>query len=39
MERGRIVESGTHSQLLEKGGAYARLHGMQFREEAGGEGA
>lgn len=39
MERGRIVESGSHAQLLEKGGAYARLHGMQFREDAAGESA
>ncbi len=37
MERGRIVESGTHAQLLEKGGAYARLHGMQFLGEGAGE--
>ncbi len=30
MERGRIIEDGTHSQLLERGGAYARLHRHQF---------
>jgi subfamily B ATP-binding cassette protein MsbA len=26
MERGRIVEQGAPAQLLEQGGAYARLH-------------
>jgi ATP-binding cassette subfamily B protein len=26
MEKGDIVEQGTHSDLLQKGGAYARLH-------------
>jgi subfamily B ATP-binding cassette protein MsbA len=31
MERGRVVEQGTHAQLLASGGLYARLHAMQFR--------
>jgi ATP-binding cassette, subfamily B, bacterial MsbA len=31
MEQGRIVEQGTHAQLLAAGGLYARLHAMQFR--------
>jgi ATP-binding cassette, subfamily B, bacterial MsbA len=31
MEQGRIVEQGTHAQLLKAGGLYARLHAMQFR--------
>jgi subfamily B ATP-binding cassette protein MsbA len=31
MDRGRIVEQGTHAQLLADGGLYARLHAMQFR--------
>jgi len=31
MDRGRIVEQGTHAQLLAAGGLYARLHAMQFR--------
>jgi ATP-binding cassette, subfamily B, bacterial MsbA len=26
MERGRIVEQGAPAELLERGGAYARLH-------------
>jgi subfamily B ATP-binding cassette protein MsbA len=32
MSKGRIVEQGTHAQLLEKGGEYSRLHSLQFRE-------
>ena len=30
MERGRIVEIGSHNELLDKSGAYARLHRLQF---------
>ncbi len=33
-ERGRIVERGTHAQLLEVGGLYARLYREQFLSEA-----
>jgi subfamily B ATP-binding cassette protein MsbA len=33
MERGRVVESGTHKQLLENGGRYRRLYELQFAEE------
>ncbi len=32
MENGRIVEQGTHSELLALGGLYARLYQHQFRE-------
>lgn len=34
MDKGRIVESGTHAELLAAGGAYAQLHQMQFSEQA-----
>jgi ATP-binding cassette subfamily B multidrug efflux pump len=32
MESGKIVEQGTHSELLEAGGAYARLYAAQFAQ-------
>jgi ATP-binding cassette subfamily B protein len=32
MESGRIVEQGTHTSLLEAGGAYARLYTAQFAQ-------
>ena len=31
VERGRIVERGSHHELLERGGLYARLYEQQFR--------
>jgi subfamily B ATP-binding cassette protein MsbA len=31
MDSGRIIEQGTHAELLARGGLYARLHAMQFR--------
>jgi ATP-binding cassette, subfamily B, bacterial MsbA len=34
MERGEIVQSGTHDDLLAQGGLYARLHELQFQESA-----
>jgi ATP-binding cassette subfamily B protein len=37
MEAGRIVESGTHEELLTAGGAYSRLYNSQFRGPADAE--
>ena len=31
MDLGRIVEQGSHAELLARSGLYARLHAMQFR--------
>jgi ABC-type multidrug transport system fused ATPase/permease subunit len=33
MERGKIVESGTHEELLAKKGLYQRLYEIQFRDQ------
>lgn len=35
MDQGHLVERGTHAELLAASGHYARLHSMQFRDEAG----
>jgi len=34
MDQGRIVELGTHRELLDIGGQYSALHRMQFHEQA-----
>jgi ATP-binding cassette subfamily B protein len=34
IEHGKLVESGKHAELLDKGGAYARLYRQQFKESA-----
>jgi ABC-type multidrug transport system fused ATPase/permease subunit len=33
MEKGRIIQTGTHEELLEKGGVYKKLYELQFAEE------
>lgn len=37
MDKGRIVEKGSHRELLACDGIYAKLHKMQFQEVAPGE--
>lgn len=32
MDHGRVVEQGSHTELLAKGGAYSALYQMQFRD-------
>jgi ATP-binding cassette, subfamily B, bacterial MsbA len=32
LDQGRLVEQGTHTDLLARGGLYAHLHRMQFRD-------
>jgi ATP-binding cassette, subfamily B, multidrug efflux pump len=33
LHRGRIVEDGTHDELLQRGGYYHRLYQLQFAEQ------
>jgi ATP-binding cassette, subfamily B, bacterial MsbA len=33
LDHGRVVEVGTHKELLEKGGYYSRLYSMQFADQ------
>jgi len=33
MEKGKIVETGNHAELLEKDGTYRRLYELQFADE------
>ena len=37
LDEGRIVERGTHAQLMENGGLYARMYLLQHRKEDGNE--
>ncbi|MCA9771556.1 MAG: hypothetical protein KC466_04055, partial [Myxococcales bacterium] len=32
IKSGRIIEEGTHPELLARGGEYRRLHDLQFRD-------
>ena len=34
LDQGRVVEVGTHEELLQKGGYYSRLYSMQFSDRA-----
>ena len=36
MEAGRVVDQGTHDELIARGGVYADLHALQFRDGAAG---
>ena len=33
LDKGRIVQQGTHQELLARGGLYAELYEIQFRQE------
>ncbi len=33
LDKGKIIDTGTHRELMERGGLYRRLYDMQFRDE------
>ncbi|MEC9077840.1 MAG: hypothetical protein VX696_02565, partial [Pseudomonadota bacterium] len=33
MENGKVIETGTHSELLKRKGAYSKLYALQFAEQ------
>jgi ATP-binding cassette subfamily B protein len=33
LDKGEIKETGTHQELIQKGGFYAKLHQMQFEKK------
>jgi ABC-type transport system involved in cytochrome bd biosynthesis fused ATPase/permease subunit len=34
LDEGRLVESGTHAELLRRGGLFAMLYGEQFERQS-----
>jgi subfamily B ATP-binding cassette protein MsbA len=38
IEKGMIVESGSHADLMARGGRYAQFYAMRFSREAGSTG-
>ena len=36
LDKGKIVEEGTHQELLEKGGIYTSIYDLQFRSQESG---
>ena len=37
MDRGRVDEQGTHEELIEKGGIYAKIYDLQMQQSNVGE--
>jgi ABC-type multidrug transport system fused ATPase/permease subunit len=37
LDRGRVVDAGTHDQLMSRGGIYRDLYELQFSDEVIGE--